>query len=103
MDPLKLPLEELLYLRLGSFFDQLKGRSVPDLYRVLMDQVDRAVLRQALERADGQLSEAAKFLGMDRNTLSRKAKKLKLAANGEGETAAAPAAAPARKSARRSR
>lgn len=78
MDPLKLPLEELLYLRLGAFFDQLHGRKVPDLYKVLQEQVDRAVLRQALERNHGQLGEAAKFLGVDRNTLSRKAKKLKL-------------------------
>ncbi len=78
MDPLKLPLEELLYQRLGAFFDQLHGRRVPDLYRVLVDQMDRAVLRQALERAGGQLGEAAKFLDVDRNTLSRKVKKLKL-------------------------
>jgi DNA-binding protein Fis len=78
MDPLKLPLEELLYLRLGVFFDQLEQRKVPELYRVLMDQVDRAVLRQALERTDGQLGEAARFLGVDRNTLSRKAKRLKV-------------------------
>lgn len=79
MDPLKLPLEELLYVRLGLFFDQLEGRQVPDLYRVLMDQVDRAVLRQALERAGGQVGEAARFLGVDRNTLSRKSKRLKVA------------------------
>jgi DNA-binding protein Fis len=78
MDPLKLPLEELLYLRLGSFFDQLHGRRVPDLYRVVLDQVDRAVLRQALERSDGHLGEAARFLGIDRNTLARKAKRLKV-------------------------
>ena len=78
MDPLKLPLEQLLYLRLGQFFDQLNGRSVPDLYRVLLDQVDRAVFRQALERADGQLGAAADFLDVDRNTLSRKAKRLKI-------------------------
>jgi DNA-binding protein Fis len=78
MDPLKLPLEQLLYLRLGQFFDQLHGRSVPDLYRVLLDQVDRAVLRQALERADGQLGAAADFLDVDRNTLSRKARRLKI-------------------------
>lgn len=83
MDPLKLPLEELLYLRLGAFFDQLHGRRVPDLYRVLLDQVDRAVLRQALERADGQLGEAAKFLDVDRNTLSRKVRKLKLRSQDE--------------------
>lgn len=80
MDPLKLPLEELLYLRLGKFFDQLSGRKVPGLYRVLMEQVDRAVLRQALERCDQQLVSAADFLGVDRNTLARKVKKLKLAA-----------------------
>ncbi len=80
MDPLKLPLEELLYQRLGLFFDQLHGRKVPGLYRVLLDQVDRALIRQALERSEGQLSSAAAFLGVDRNTFSRKAKRLKVAA-----------------------
>jgi len=78
MDPLKLTLEELLYLRLGKFLDQLNGRAVPDLYRVVLEQVDRAVLRQALEHTDGQLGTAAKFLGVDRNTLARKAKHLKV-------------------------
>lgn len=78
MDPLKLPLEELLYLRLGPFFDQLKGRSVPDLYKVLLDQVERAVIRQALERSNGQVGEAARFLDVDRNTLARKLKRLKI-------------------------
>jgi DNA-binding protein Fis len=78
MDPLKLPLEELLYVRLGRFFDQLNGRAVPDLYRVLLEQVDRALLRQALERSDGQLGAAARFLGVDRNTFARKARRLKV-------------------------
>jgi DNA-binding protein Fis len=78
MDPLQLPLEELLYLRLGTFLDQLHGRRVPDLYRVVMDQVDRAVMRQALERAHGQSGEAARYLGIDRNTFARKAKRLKV-------------------------
>ncbi len=79
-DLLKLPLDELLYRRLGAFFDPLHGRRVPDLYRFLIDEVDRAVLRQALERAGG-VGAAADFLGMDRNTLARKAKRLKLAAS----------------------
>jgi len=78
MDPLKLTLEELMYLRLGQFLDQLHGRAVPDLYRVVLEQVDRAIFRQALERTDGQLGTAAKFLGVDRNTLARKAKRLKV-------------------------
>ena len=78
MDPLQLSLEELLYKRLGRFMDQLEGRRVPDLYRVLLDQVDRAILRQALERHQGQLAHAATFLGVDRNTLARKAKRLRV-------------------------
>jgi DNA-binding protein Fis len=77
-DPLKLPLEELVYLRLGHFLDQLHGRKVPELYRTLLDQVDRAVVRQALERSAGQLSAAAGFLGVDRNTLARKVKRLRV-------------------------
>jgi DNA-binding protein Fis len=80
VDPLQLSLEELLYRRLGRFLDQLEGRKVPDLYRVLLDQMDRAVLRQALERSEGQLARAAEYLGVDRNTLSRKVRRLKLQA-----------------------
>jgi DNA-binding protein Fis len=78
VDPLQLSLEELLYRRLGRFFDQLGGRRVPDLYRVLIDQMDRAIVRQALERSEGQLVGASTFLGVDRNTLSRKVRRLKL-------------------------
>jgi DNA-binding protein Fis len=78
VDPLQLPLEELLYQRLGRFLDQLEGRRVPGLYRVLVEQVDRAILRQALERSDGQLARAATFLDLDRNTLSRKVRRLRL-------------------------
>jgi transcriptional regulator of acetoin/glycerol metabolism len=45
---------------------------------VLVDQMDRAILRQALERSQGQVGAAAELLGMDRNTLSRKAKRLQV-------------------------
>ena len=78
MDPLQLSLEELLYKRLGTFLDQLDGRRVPALYRVVVEQLDRALLRQALERSDEQLVKAATFLGLDRNTLARKVKRLRL-------------------------
>jgi DNA-binding protein Fis len=78
MDPLQLPLEEVVYVRLGHFLDLLHGRKVPKLYRVVVDQVERAIFRQALERAGGQISDAAKLLGIDRNTLARKVKRLKV-------------------------
>ena len=83
VDPMKMSLEELLYLRLGHFFEQLKESNVPELYRVLLDQFDRAVFRQAIERNDHQLNAAASYLGIDRNTLARKARKLKLPSAGK--------------------
>lgn len=89
-DPLNLPLEELLYLRLGRFLDQLDGQKVPDLYRVLLEQMDRAVFRQALERSGGQLNEAAVFLGVDRNTLSRKVTRLKVGKKDGSRAGAVP-------------
>jgi Fis family transcriptional regulator len=85
MDQMKLTLEELLYRRLGVFFDQLSGRRVPELYQVLRDQVDRAIVRQALERSEGQLAKAAEFLGLDRNTLARKAQRLNVKGAGKVE------------------
>ena len=78
VDAMKMPLEELLYQRLGHFFDQLQDSQVPDLYRVVLDEVDRAVFRQAIERNGHQLNQAAEFLGIDRNTLARKVKRLNL-------------------------
>jgi DNA-binding protein Fis len=76
MDHLKLTLEELVYQRFGLFLDELHGSKVPDLYRVLMAQVDRAVVRQAVERSQGQIVAAAQLLDLDRNTLARKVKRL---------------------------
>lgn len=74
----ELPLEELLYVRLGDFLERLDGGAVPELYKTLQDQLDRAVLRQALERTGGRLGAAATLLGLDRNTLARKVKRLDL-------------------------
>jgi DNA-binding protein Fis len=77
----KATLEEILYQRLGLLFEQLGGRRVPHLYRTVIDQVERALIRQALERTASQLG-AADLLGIDRNTLARKAKRLKVPAPG---------------------
>lgn len=95
-DPMNLSLEELLYQRVGKFLDQLQGGTVPDLYRVLVDQVDRAVLRQALERSGGQLNGAAALLGVDRNTLSRKVSRLKVEPELTSSRRSASAPRPAR-------
>lgn len=71
-------LEDLTYERLEVFLARLQGRRVPGLYKMILGQVERALLRAALNRTGDHLGEAAKLLDLDRNTLARKAKALGL-------------------------
>ena len=52
-----------------------------DLYDRVIGEVEKILLAAALEKTDHVQTEAARFLGINRNTLSRKIKKYGL----EGE------------------
>jgi len=49
-----------------------------DLHRRSIEPVERAVIRRALQQCGGNQSEAAKLLGLHRNTLRKKLRELKL-------------------------
>lgn len=78
------PLEAIVVDRLSVFLDRLGDRTVPDLYRVVLAEVERGLLRAVLERSGGRVGRAARLLGLDRNTVARKARALRLAARGRG-------------------
>jgi len=46
------------------------------LYRFILDSVEKPLLEQALERTYGNQLKAAKILGINRNTMRSKIKKL---------------------------
>jgi len=46
------------------------------LYRYILETVERPLLEQALERTAGNQLEAARILGINRNTMRSKIKKL---------------------------
>lgn len=71
-------LEEITHERLEAFLARLQGRRVPGLYRLIMGQVERALLRAVLAQTQDHLGEAARLLDLDRNTLARKVKSLGL-------------------------
>lgn len=71
-------LEEITHERLEAFLARLQGRRVPGLYRLIIGQVERALLRAALAQTQDHLGDAARLLDLDRNTLSRKVKSLGL-------------------------
>jgi len=68
----RMPLAELMRRRLGSLLDQLGSHRVPDLYRLVIREVEKVLIEQALKRAHGSRKGAAEILGIHRNTLGNK-------------------------------
>lgn len=69
--------EEVCYTRLSSVLDRLGNERLPGLHGTVIAEVERALLRLALERA-GSVAGAADVLGLHRNTLARRLEELGL-------------------------
>jgi DNA-binding protein Fis len=82
--PAEAPLGAMVRERLSALLGRLEGRPVPRLYRVVLDEVERGIFGAALERANGEVGTAARLLGVNRNTVARKARALGLHTRGRG-------------------
>ena len=51
-------------------------KEIGRIYRVVIDRTERLLIEKALQRAQGNQLVAAKLLGLNRNTLRSKIKKL---------------------------
>jgi two-component system nitrogen regulation response regulator GlnG len=51
------------------------------IYRCVIDQTEKILIEKALERASGNQIMAAKILGLNRNTLRYKIRKLSISLN----------------------
>jgi len=68
-------LEEMVYNRLSTaFFKLLQGGAehARGLYPMIMAQMERPLIKLVLEACDGNKCEAARILGLNRNTLLKK-------------------------------
>jgi Fis family transcriptional regulator, factor for inversion stimulation protein len=72
------PLEDEIQHRLDAFFDRLRGHAADGLYDAVMQQVERPLITSALARTRGVRSAAAEALGIDRGTLARRMRALRL-------------------------
>jgi Fis family transcriptional regulator len=63
---------------LDEYFKRLDGEMPTGVYDMVIGHVERALLASIMERADGNQSQAAEMLGMNRNTLRTKLVKYKL-------------------------
>jgi DNA-binding NtrC family response regulator len=66
----------------SSLLNPMVGRMeiTSDVYDEVMSSVDRQLIERALETSGGRIREAARRLGLARNTLKSKIQKYKIAA-----------------------
>ena len=59
---------------LNEYFFHLDGETPDDVYRMVIDNVEKALLTNVMKRADGNQTQAADILGINRTTLRNKLK-----------------------------
>ncbi len=71
-------IEDVVELKISRFFDQIGTFYPEDVYDLLMSKVEKPLLIQILRRVGGNQVQAAKILGINRNTLRKKIKQYSL-------------------------
>ena len=65
-------LEQAVRARLERYFSDLDGAEPHDMLAMVLHCAERPTLEVALEKSGGNLSRAAKMLGVTRSTLRKK-------------------------------
>ena len=63
---------------LDEYFRRLDGEPASNVYEMVIGHVERAMLSSVMERANGNQTQAADMLGVNRNTLRAKLTKYNL-------------------------
>jgi Fis family transcriptional regulator len=70
----KQPLRRSITSALELYLGDMNGHEVNDLYYVVMQEVEPAILDVVMEHAERNQSQAAEMLGISRSTLRKKLK-----------------------------
>ncbi|WP_308389627.1 helix-turn-helix domain-containing protein [Acidithiobacillus sp. AMEEHan] len=65
-------LRDCVLHEVGRYFADLGSETPQNLYQKVMEEVERALLEKVLLQHAGQRASAARSLGINRNTLSKK-------------------------------
>lgn len=66
------PLSKCVEDALETYLRNMDGHRVADLHRLVIEEVERPLLETVVRHADGNLSLAAKMLGLTRSTLRKR-------------------------------
>ncbi|MFT5609239.1 MAG: Fis family transcriptional regulator, partial [Parvicella sp.] len=68
-DAKTLCLAEAVQHALDQYFDDLNGEYPSGLHKMVMLEVERPLITYVMEKTDGNQTDAARILGINRNTL----------------------------------
>ncbi|NNG12160.1 MAG: DNA-binding transcriptional regulator Fis [Halobacteria archaeon] len=74
----KQPIRRSVQSALELYLEDLSGTKVNDLYHVVLEEVEPAVLDVVMNHVAGNQSQAAELLGISRGTLRKKLKTYQL-------------------------
>ena len=66
------PLAQNVKAALDAYFADLDGQTPNDLYRMVINEVEKPLLQTVMNNTNGNQSRAAKILGINRSTLRKK-------------------------------
>ena len=65
-------LQEIVYNLVNNFLNENKGKSINDLYDMILSEVEPPLLQAVMEKKRGNQLQAAKMLGISRGTIRKK-------------------------------
>ncbi|HKJ08856.1 MAG TPA: DNA-binding transcriptional regulator Fis [Gammaproteobacteria bacterium] len=71
---LERPLGDCVRIALEGYFRDLDGHGAADVYRMVLGEVEPALLQTVVNYAEGNQTRAAEILGITRSTLRKKLK-----------------------------
>lgn len=71
-------ISQCIHQNLRHYFNELSGSTPQNVYEMVLIQVEKPLLQFILAECDGNQSQAAQILGMNRNTLRKKLFKYQL-------------------------
>ena len=66
------PLGKCVQDALETYLRNMDGHDVTDLYRLVIEEVERPLFDTVVRHADGNLTQAARLLGLTRSTLRKR-------------------------------
>lgn len=79
-------LEDILTAKLREYFDNMKDEKITGLHTTILEMIERPLIILALEKTDYNRAQAAKILGIHRNTLLKKIEGMKISLKPKGRT-----------------